>query len=468
MEPRPPILVIDDDPDIRWALKSILGEAGLSVVEADAGALGLDLAEQTRPAAIVLDMRMHGLSGEEVLAHLRCRHRAVPVIVLTGHACISGAVDAIRAGAFDYLTKPFDNDRVVATVARAVAQNRAEPRSKGASLRETITATMGRGPAIQSLVNQMELVANTDYSVLICGETGTGKEVVAQGLHRHGPRTDKPFVVFDCGAIVDALVDSEFFGHERGAFTGANDRRRGRFELAADGGTIFLDEIGNLCAVGQQALLRALEERVIYRVGGTTPIRLDTRVIAATNELLTDQDVTSEFRPDLFYRLSEFSIIVPPLRVRPEDIEFLARRFILQTQEALHRHSMDIHPDALDLLRGYEWPGNVRQLRNIVRRAGLLASTEVLAKHVQPFLPNRRTQISVPAQVVLPAHVPLRDLVGQRVRQVEYDAILQAMKLTAGNKAAAARQLGIDYKTFRMKLKALGEPALPQAEFEDA
>ena len=461
MELQSPILVIDDDPDIRWALKSILGEAGMSVVEADAGERGLDLAVRARPAAIVLDMRMHGLSGEEVLAHLRCRHRAVPVIVLTGHACISGAVDAMRAGAFDYLTKPFDNDRVVATVTRAIAQRGASPQDKGASLRETITGTMGHGAAIQNLVTQMELVVDTDYSVLICGETGAGKEVVAQGLHRHGPRTEKPFVVFDCGAIVDALVDSEFFGHERGAFTGANDRRRGRFELAADGGTIFLDEIGNLCAVGQQALLRALAERVIYRVGGTTPIRLDTRVIAATNELLTDQDVTSEFRPDLFYRLSEFSIIVPPLRERPEDVEFLARRFILQTQEALHRQSIDIHPDALELLRGYDWPGNVR-------RAGLLASTEVLARHVQPFLPNRRTQVSVPAPVVLPAHVPLRDLVGRRVRQVEYDAILQAMKLAAGNKAAAARQLGIDYKTFRLKLKALGEIASPQGEFADA
>jgi two-component system nitrogen regulation response regulator GlnG len=290
--------------------------------------------------------------------------------------------------------------------------------------------------------------------VLICGETGAGKEIVAKALHRHGPRAARPCVVFDCGAIVEALVESEFFGHERGAYTGANERRRGRFELAAEHGTIFLDEIGNLCAVGQQALLRALEERVIYRVGGTAPIHLDIRVLAATNVNLVEDEDASAFRPDLFYRLSEYAIVVPALRTRPEDIEFLARRFLDQTQRALDGAIIEITPDALDLLREYPWPGNVRQLRNVVRRAGLMASCKVTAAEVKACMPqSTRTAVQVPCSAM--ADAPLRNRVQHRVREVERDAILNALAQAGGNKAAAARQLSIDYKTFRTKLKTI-------------
>jgi two-component system nitrogen regulation response regulator GlnG len=455
MKDASPILIIDDDQDMRWALRTILGEIGLAVAEANAGTAGLEVAARTKPAVVLLDLRMPGISGEEVLARLRRLYQAMPVIVITGYGSIAGAVDAIRAGAFDYLTKPFENDAVVAAVRRAVAQPEAVGQRSGGSLRETVTGLMGRGPAIQTLLAQLEVVVGTDYSVLICGETGTGKEIVAQALHRHGPRAQRPFVVFDCGAIVEALVDSEFFGHERGAYTGANERRRGRFELAADGGTIFLDEIGNLCAVGQRALLRALEERVIYRVGGTTPIRLDTRVVAATNENLTDGEDAGTFRPDLFYRLSEYTIIVPPLRARPEDIEFLALRFLDQTQRAVEGAALEFTPDALDLLRSHHWPGNVRQLRNVVRRAGLMAPRAVTAAHVEACLPQRPTRGGEPAASAAAANAPLRDLVQHRVRQVERDAILAALTSAGGNKAAAARQLGIDYKTFRVKLKSV-------------
>ena len=292
------------------------------------------------------------------------------------------------------------------------------------NLRETVTSLMGHGPAIQNLIEQMEVVIRTDYSVLICGETGTGKEIVAQALHHHGPRMARPLVVFDCGAIVEALVDSEFFGHERGAYTGAIERRRGRFELAADGGTIFLDEIGNLCAVGQQALLRALEERVIYRVGGTTPIRLDIRVIAATNLNLAGDENARAFRPDLFYRLSEYTIVVPSLRTRPEDIEFLSRRFLNETRRAPDSPALDITPDALDLLRSHHWPGNVRQLRNVLRRASLSLATscKVTAVHIEAFTPQP-TRIAVQVPSPATADAPLRSMVHERVREVERGAI---------------------------------------------
>lgn len=453
-----PILIIDDDHDMRWTLRTILGNIGLAVAEANAGAAGLEIAAQTEPAAVLLDLRMPGLSGEEVLARLKRQYQTIPVIVITGYGSISGAVDAIRAGAFDYLTKPFDNDAVISAVRRAIAQQSMSLCQPHDTLRETVSSLMGHGPAIQNLIAQMEVVTGTDYTVLICGETGTGKEIVAQALHRHGPRAARPFIVFDCGATVEALVGSEFFGHERGAYTGASERRRGRFELAADGGTIFLDEIGNLCAVGQQALLRALEERVIYRVGGMMPIELDIRVIAATNANLVDDGHTSAFRPDLFYRLSEYTIIVPPLRTRPEDIEFLARRFLDQTQRTLKNSTPDITPDALDLLRSYHWPGNVRQLRNVVRRAGLMASCKVTAAHIKACMPQSdRPAAQGPAPAT--ADAPLRDLVQHRVRQVERDAILNALIQARGNKTAAARQLGIDYKTFRIKLKTLEQYA---------
>lgn len=478
---RSSVLIIDDDQDMRWALRTILSDVGLSVMEADSGPSGLEVAARSSPAAVLLDMRMTGLSGEEVLTRLKRQREGLPVIVITGYGSIAGAVDAIRAGAFDYLTKPFDNDAVVSVVRSAIAQRPEASEPPGPGLREAVVKQMGHSAAIQDLITQMEVVIGTDYSVLINGETGAGKEIVAQALHRHGPRTARPFVVFDCGSIAEALVDSEFFGHERGAYTGATERRRGRFEMAAEGGTIFLDEIGNLCAVGQQALLRALEERVIYRLGGSTPIRLDTRVIAATNETLADDDASATFRPDLYYRLSEYTITVPPLRTRPDDIEFLTRRFLAQTQRGLANWLPDITADALDQLRGYSWPGNVRQLRNVVRRAALIAMGRITAEHIRQCLQRTSARVAVPnaaatcaaptcavtpcAAVPCASDMPLRERVESHVKLVERESILHAMIQTGGNKAAAARTLGVDYKSFRIKLKTIQQRALAGHDF---
>ena len=462
------VLVIDDDQDMRWALRTILGESGLGVIEAESGTVGLEAAMRCSPSAVLLDMRMPGIDGAEVLAQLKRKFLTTPVIVITGHGSVSGAVDAIRAGAFDYLTKPFDNDVVVSVVRRAIAQSGTLVPPSGSSLRATITGMMGRSREIETLIAQIEGVIDTDYSVLISGETGTGKEIVAQALHRHGRRSDRPFVVFDCGAIVENLVEAEFFGHERGAFTGAVERRRGRFEIAAAGGAIFLDEIGNLCAVGQQALLRALEERVIFRVGGSAPIRLDTRVIAATNERLGEDDDLRAFRPDLFYRLSEYCITLPPLRARPDDIEFLARRFLTETQRVVGTPDLEITSTALDLLRSHDWPGNVRQLRNVVRRAALMAGHVVTTDQVEACMlrPARRRDAGTPTAALIEA--PLRDLVRGRIKQVERDAILGALAQTGGNKTTAARALGIDYKTFRVKLKIIQQEAPPPQYLAEA
>jgi DNA-binding NtrC family response regulator len=456
MDIPPQILVIDDDRDMRWALRTILENIGLTVAEANAGPAGLEIAARGRPAAVLLDMRIPGLSGHEVLTNLRARHPELPIIVITGYGTIQGAVSTIQAGAFDYMLKPFDNDAVISTVKRAIALRCPEPDLPNGNLKETITELMGCSTAIQSLIAQIEAVIDTDYSVVVGGETGTGKEIVAQALHRYGPRKTRPFVVLDCGTISEALVASELFGHERGAYTDAHERRRGRLEVAASGGTIFMDEIGNLCAAGQRALLRALEERVIYRIGSTTPILLDMRLITATNDILVDDDGSGAFRPDLFYRLSEFIIVAPPLRERPEDVEFLARRFLREAQKGHQVCAHEFTPDALDLLQNYPWPGNVRQLRNIVRRISLMASSEVTAVHVKQCMPQRSSRTTCTgSHPSTPPPILLRRLVEHQVQKLERDAILDALAQAGGNKAMAARQLGINYKTFRLKLKAI-------------
>ncbi len=450
------VLVIDDDPDMCWAVRQVLANGGLDVAEANSGQAGLDLLASRPHDALLLDMQLPGLGGREVLRHVQRRDASLPVIVLTGHGSIADAVEAVKTGVFEYLTKPFRNEHLLETVRRAIGRRRTARASPASSVRASITGTMGNGPAVHRLIAEIEAVAATDYSVLVLGETGSGKEVVARTLHQHGPRAVRPLVVVDCGAVVETLTDSEFFGHEKGAYTGANARQVGWFEMAADGGTIFLDEIGNLCLPAQRAMLRALDQRVIYRVGGTVPIKLDARVIAATNENLTEHNGTA-FREDLFFRLSEYIITVPPLRSRPEDIEFLAHRFLAEARKGLGRPTADISSGALDLLRGHDWPGNVRELRNVIRRVALAVSDVVTIAHVAGCLGERAAAAPMPIHPQLAA-APLRGRIRHQMREIERGAVLSALEQAGGNKAQAARLLGVDYKTYRTKLKALSEP----------
>jgi len=388
-----------------------------------------------------------------VLKRLRLFDPDLPVIIVTAHGSISSAVSVTREGAFDFITKPFRNEHLVATVQRAVARRPLVHPAAGA--RAAVAAIMGQGPSIQRLADQIEAVVSTDYSVVIYGETGAGKEVVARALHQHGRRSAHPLVVIDCGAIVESLIDSEFFGHEKGAFTGAGARRHGCFEVAAGGGTIFLDEVGNLPTNGQKALLRTLEERTICRLGGTESIRLDLRVIAATNDDLKEQAKIGGFREDLLFRLAEYVITVPSLRSRPEDIPFLARRFLTQAREALGRTPVEIAPAALGLLCAYRWPGNARELRNVMRRAALTASKTITADDLADNLGDGALA-ATPALKPLDS-ASLRDRLRVQLRAVERDAVVSALDQAGGNKAEAARLLGIDYKTFRTKLKTLAE-----------
>jgi DNA-binding NtrC family response regulator len=442
------VLVIDDDQNMRWVMRNVLSDAGFDVAEAEAGRIGLEAAARCRPNTVLLDMRMPDLGGDEVLKRLRLFDPDLPVIVVTAHGSISSAVSVTREGAFDFIIKPFRNEHLIETVQRAVARRPVGRPASGA--RTAITAIMGPGPSIQRLADQVEAVVSTDYSVVVCGETGAGKEVVARALHQHGRRAAHPLVVIDCGAITESLIDSEFFGHEKGAYTGADGRHYGCFEVA-NSGTIFLDEIGNLPWIGQKALLRTLEERTIRRLGGTELIKLDLRVIAATNDDLKEQAKVGGFREDLLFRLAEYVVTVPPLRSRPEDIPFLARRFLTQAREALGRPPVEIAPAALDLLSAYRWPGNARELRNVMRRAALTASRTITSDHLVDNLGDG----AAPAP---PAHKPIGSVsLRDRLRATERDAIIAALGQAGGNKAEAARLLGIDYKTYRTKLKTLAE-----------
>jgi DNA-binding NtrC family response regulator len=449
---RPTVLMIDDNEDMRWIVRRIGSKAGFDVAEAVNGGHGLEIVAGGVPAAdaVLLEMRLPDCGGEEMLHRLQQLDQHLPVIALTAEGSISGAPKAAKTGAFEYLTKPFRDEQLAAAVRRAIAHRQAHRETIDGGLATMLAAVMGHSAAIRRLGNQLEAVLATDYSVLVLGETGAGKEVVARALHERGPRRAKPFVAVDCGALTDSLVASELFGHERGAFTGAHARRRGRFELAAGGGTLFLDEIGNLSSLAQRTLLRALEERAVYRIGGSAPIRVDLRIIAATAEDLRQRVAAGSFRADLYFRLAEYTVDIPPLRSRPADIEFIARRFLAEACKGLGKAPPDFTPAALDLLQRHDWPGNARELRNVMRRAALAATGAVAPRHLAGCLDGyTAAAIGPPTASVLRLHGGMRD----RVRDVERGAILDALAQAGGNKAAAARLLGIDYKTFRTKLK---------------
>ena len=456
------ILIVDDDRDMRWAIRNILSEAGFSVAESDGGGTALQQAARDPPAAVLLDMHMPGLSGEVVLRSLKRLNPELPIIIVTAHGSIPGAVSAMQDGAFEYVTKPFKNDCLLETVRRAVARATTASRPKmqpPVGVGAALAAVMGSGPAIQALIADVEAVVSTDYSVVIGGETGSGKEVVASLLHEYGPRAKRPLVVVDCGAIAETLTGSEFFGHEKGAFTGASERHRGFIDAAASGGTIFLDEVGNLSVAGQMALLRTLENRTFRRVGGKDLLTLDMRVIAASHADLQSEARSGRFREDLFYRLAEYIIAVPPLRARPEDVPFLAQRFLKQARDVLNRLPAKIEAEALDLLCDYPWPGNVRELRTVMRRAALTPSDLVKRCDLAASMRGGERPASAVskglASAVSNARLPLSQRVKDQVHAVERDAILTALKDAMGNKAEAARLLGIDYKTYRTKLKML-------------
>ena len=475
------VLVVDDDSALLQALPEALRLRmdGVNVETADSAAAALDRIAVRDYDAIVTDIKMPGMDGLALLAEIRTRRPDIPTLMITGHGEHDLVVHALRGGAYDFIQKPIDRDHFVASLHRAIEMREASRRDKEQqsalerhlneleSIVEARTREMGRtnaaienpsrwlmGPSaqIEKVVQQIKQVADSPLTVLIEGETGSGKELAAQTIHQFSARREKLFVAVDCGAIPDTLIESELFGYEKGAFTGAHQRKEGLFQLAA-GGTLFLDEIVNLPFATQAKLLRALQERQVQPLGGKHPVPVAVRIIAASNVSLEREVRMGRFRADVYYRLNEFVITLPPLRER-DDILHLANRFLAEASTELDRPCRTIAEAAAQLLLRYHWPGNVRELRNVIRRASLLASDVIEPEHlsVLPVDPSPAT-----ARRGEPApSSSLREIAEAAAEGAEGQAICRALQTTGGNKSEAARLLRTDYKTLHLKMKQYG------------
>ena len=452
------LLIIDDDRTNCRLIKAIFSAEGMEVAAAHDGQAGIDRVITDPPDVLLLDLRMPGLDGLEVLAKLKQEVPALPVVMLTGHQDVKSAVRATQLGAFDYVTKPFINEELIVVVRRAL-QTRAlqlevEELRRQLGAGGDLASQMGPSPQVRDLVEQVRTVAGTSFTVLVIGETGSGKELVAQAIHRGSERRAKPFVAIDCGAIPEQLLESELFGHEKGAFTGAERKKRGRFELA-QGGTFFLDEVGNLPMNLQAKLLRVLESREIQPVGADKSAVLDVRFVAATNDDLQARVAEGQFRADLYFRLAQYTIALPALKDRPEDISYLARRLLAEVSVELRRPVQQIAPNALALLEAHPWPGNVRELRNVIRQAVLMTKDLVIGGDVVRAL-LRKPGAARHVVGAKPTGASLREVAAEAAEAAERRAISEALRSARGNKSRAARALDTDYKTLHLKMKRFG------------
>ena len=446
----PTVLVVDDDNAHRTMLRALVGGWGYDIAEANDGSVAIEKVKEGPYDLILMDIRMLKVSGLEALTQIKAYNPAIPVIIMTAYSSVETAVAALKNGAYDYLTKPLDFDKLRLTMARAVEHIRLKEENKllKAHLGQRFDRQhiVGNSPALTKLLETVLQVAPSEATVLITGESGTGKELIAGALHYNSTRQEGPFIKINCAAITETLFESELFGHEKGAFTGAERQKDGRF-LLAHGGTLFLDEISEMPPAMQVKLLRVLQEREITRVGGEQVIPVDVRLIAATNKNLVDAISKNRFREDLYYRLNVVQLAVPPLRDRREDIPLLVRYFLDTFSEKNHKEVKGITPGAMDRMLRYDWPGNVRELMNAVERAVVMASSTYLGETDIP---------SILPPDAAPQHLKEQVFTGLPLEQVEKTAILQTLSATGGNKSEAARQLGITRKTLHKKLKSYG------------
>jgi DNA-binding NtrC family response regulator len=454
-EKKKDILIVDDEEMMGLVLSGVFEDAGYTVRTATTGEEGLRLISERLPDILLMDIIMPGLSGLDVLKRIKSIDDGIPVILMTAMAGVAGAVEAMRSGAYDYIAKPFRNEELLKIVAKALSYRQEHPAimtQEHGEARDPILHDMGTSEVIIDLASRTRRVAKSNFDVLITGETGTGKELIARAIHFMSGRSDKPFIPLDCGAIPEALLESELFGHEEGAFTDARFQKKGKFEIAT-GGTIFLDEVPNMSWSAQAKLLRALQDRMIFRVGGTKSISIDVRVIAASNTDFNDVIEKKEFRADLFYRLREFSIHVPALRERRGDIPFLIEKFVRQTNSELEKNVTGCTSSAMDMLMMYDWPGNVRQLRSTVRSAVLQATDVIDTEHLEFMEIQGAAGASFHLDGLdLGNGAPLKDHVKKHIAQIERQIILETLKSTRWNKAKASRMLQIAYNTLLSKI----------------
>ena len=493
------ILVIDDDVDMCLLLKRFLTKNGYEVSLAHNGKKALEDLENSEPDLVLCDFRLEDFDGKELLIKIKERYPRTPVIIVTGYSDIKVAVDVMKLGAYDYVTKPLFPDEILLSIKKALERKSVDQpftTSNPAPDEETTKTIMRASKTIisgqyifsdsaefKSILKQVDLVAPTNYSILIYGESGSGKEAIAQEIHKRSKRKDMPFVAIDCGALSKELAGSELFGHEKGSFTGALNQKIGNFEIA-NGGTIFLDEVANLSYDVQVALLRVVQERKMRRIGGNKDIDLDVRIIIASNERLLDAARRGKFREDLYHRFNEFSIEVPPLRDRKYDVMIFARHFLKLTNDELHKNIKGFSPEVEQIFVSYVWPGNLRELKNVVKRATLLCETEYILPTVLPFEitnfaklqfgetteeepsnfmastrqyePQPVASVSSPVAVepVYTRQVEINEhsLKGASI-DAEYEMIVEALRKANYNKSKAAKILNVDRKTLYNKMK---------------
>jgi two-component system response regulator AtoC len=449
MPKTPMVLLVDDDAAITTVLASLLMQEGLSTLTASSGAEALVLLEKHPVEVVVTDLRMPGMDGMTLLRKIVRGWPDVPVLVLSAHGTVALAVDAMKLGAADFLTKPFDRDEVLFVVKKALA---AAGRAESALPREPPFSPLSASAAMAEVKDTIRRSAASSATVLILGESGVGKEVVARSIHEASHRRDKPFIKINCAAFPDTLLESELFGYEKGAFTGAQQRKPGRIELA-HGGTLLLDEIGDVPLSTQVKLLRVIQSKEVERLGGTQPTKVDVRFLAATHQDLPQMVDDGEFRQDLFYRLNVIRVLVPPLRERPEDIELLAKHFVTTAAESNGRGGFYLDDDALCLLLAQSWPGNVRQLENFMERLVVLSDGPRIAQgDIERELTRDAQRVSSSQTSSPPSSEPR--LESQR-RDAERKAISEALQRAAGNRSLAARLLGISRRTLYTKLSEL-------------
>jgi len=448
---KPKILVVDDEAAHRQMIEAVLGDEGYEIQQAADGRAALAAIEERFYDLVVMDIRMPQMGGIEALKEIKAISPAIPIIIMTAYASVGTAVEALKAGAYDYLTKPLDIEELKILVAKALRFYQLE--QDNVYLKERLndrfdfSSILGRSPAMKQLFETMALVAPSEATVLIVGESGTGKELIASAIHQNSPRKDRPLIKVNCAALPETLLESELFGHEKGAFTGAVARKQGRFQLAHKS-SIFLDEIAEMAPATQAKILRVLQEREFEPVGSSQTIKVDCRVIAATNKNLEEQIRAGRFREDLYYRINVVVLPVPALRERREDIPLLADFFLKQYAEKNQRAIEGFTPRAVDLLMRYDWPGNVRELENVVERAVIMSRGEMITPlEFPPDLQKLDTELAAAPVDVTP---------GRSLKEVEKALILRTLEEAGGNRTHAAKILGISRRTLQLKLKEYG------------
>jgi len=446
------ILIVDDETDLRGIIRDVLRDEGFLTTEAVDGIEAVKLFKADVPDAVLLDLKMPFMDGIETMRELKKMDRAVPVIILTGHGDVKTAVTAIKAGAYDFSLKPPEFDRLLLTLRRAIERSELEREVAKVNtiIESSLENVFGKSRAIRMVIDQIKQVAGTDFSVVIQGETGTGKSVIAETIKNMSKRSEKQFVCVDIGLIPDLLVESELFGYRKGAFTGADKDKAGYLEIAHRG-TIFLDELENMSSHVQAKLLSFIEKKRVYPLGGTNPVDVDLRIIAATNKDLRVSVQKKEFREDLYYRLGEFFIQMPSLRERADDISFFACKFVFEACIELNKQVKVLTDGAVEALMRHSWPGNLRELKNVMRRAALLSDgDEITQKSIEGLIAEHCPENFSPSPVsTVP---PLKEA----LKDVEKKIIRDTLEKTRGNKTRAAELLGISYKNLFDKIRDYG------------